>query len=348
MTSCDEPYIGDESITLPPASTKLRMTSVHASRATGSSPTLNVIQLPRPTTGSVSPVDGIGRVRIVRDWASAAEGRSAAHAPAAASVANTRRRFHIAASSGAMAAILLRPGSRPDVRVGRVETVRSHERAPGELYPRAPPPRLLCRDAVADAFARERHVHRVPGLLHRHAHLAVVSIVAEGDRTLDGRGIIAGAVHLVDELVADALALDDPAVALLGNELLILSILADTDAVRLRRHGHRHPRHFHLGRDLPEVVFPLSRRRQRGGEPCGQHDARTDARRESVAGVHTRLPRRYRWVGPASVKIKRAIRRRLARRARRAVAAWKTERVSRRPCPSRGPSRTRSRCRDLQ
>ena len=69
MTSCDEPYIGDESIIRPPASTKLRMTSAQASRATGSSPTLKVIQLPRPTTGSASPVDGIGRVRIARGWA---------------------------------------------------------------------------------------------------------------------------------------------------------------------------------------------------------------------------------------------------------------------------------------
>ena len=54
------------------------MTSAQASRATGSSPTLKVIQLPRPTTGSASPVDGIGRVRIARGWASAVTDRSPA------------------------------------------------------------------------------------------------------------------------------------------------------------------------------------------------------------------------------------------------------------------------------
>ena len=34
MTDCDEPYIGDESMTRPPASKNARMTSAHASRAT--------------------------------------------------------------------------------------------------------------------------------------------------------------------------------------------------------------------------------------------------------------------------------------------------------------------------
>jgi hypothetical protein len=34
MTGCDEPYIGDESISRPPPAKKARMTSVQASRAT--------------------------------------------------------------------------------------------------------------------------------------------------------------------------------------------------------------------------------------------------------------------------------------------------------------------------
>jgi hypothetical protein len=62
ITGCDEPYIGDESIIVPPAAKKARMTSAQASRATASSPTLNVIQVPRPTSGRASPLDGIGRV----------------------------------------------------------------------------------------------------------------------------------------------------------------------------------------------------------------------------------------------------------------------------------------------
>ena len=62
MTSCDDPYIGDESMTRPPAAKKLRMTSAQLSRATRSLPTLNVIQLPSPMTGSASPLEGIGLV----------------------------------------------------------------------------------------------------------------------------------------------------------------------------------------------------------------------------------------------------------------------------------------------
>jgi hypothetical protein len=40
------------------------MTSAHEARAASSRPTLNVIQLPRPTAGSFSSVDGIARVMI--------------------------------------------------------------------------------------------------------------------------------------------------------------------------------------------------------------------------------------------------------------------------------------------
>ena len=62
MTACDEPYIGEESIIRPPARKNARMTAAHSSRSSGSSPTLKVIQLPSPTTGSCSPLEGIGRV----------------------------------------------------------------------------------------------------------------------------------------------------------------------------------------------------------------------------------------------------------------------------------------------
>ena len=58
-SACDEPYIGDESIMRPPSAKKARITSAQASRAARSLPTLKVIQLPRPTTGSASPVAGI-------------------------------------------------------------------------------------------------------------------------------------------------------------------------------------------------------------------------------------------------------------------------------------------------
>jgi hypothetical protein len=61
-TGCEEPYIGDESIIRPPASKNAFITSAHPSRAARSLPTLKVIQVPRPITGSASPVEGIGLV----------------------------------------------------------------------------------------------------------------------------------------------------------------------------------------------------------------------------------------------------------------------------------------------
>jgi len=61
------------------------------SRATGSSPTLNVIQLPSPTRGSLSPVEGIGRVRIGDRPGAAVKGRSTEAAPAARDASKVRR-----------------------------------------------------------------------------------------------------------------------------------------------------------------------------------------------------------------------------------------------------------------
>ena len=48
----------------PPAAKNARITSAQDARATGSLPTLKVIQLPRPTSGIASPLDGMARVRI--------------------------------------------------------------------------------------------------------------------------------------------------------------------------------------------------------------------------------------------------------------------------------------------
>src|SRR5262249_11046340 len=52
--------MGEESIRRPPESKKAPITCAQASRAIGSLPTLKVIQLPSPTAGSSSPVEGIG------------------------------------------------------------------------------------------------------------------------------------------------------------------------------------------------------------------------------------------------------------------------------------------------
>jgi hypothetical protein len=47
----------------PPASKKAAMTAAHSSRSSGSSPTLKVIQVPSPTIGISSRVEGIGGAR---------------------------------------------------------------------------------------------------------------------------------------------------------------------------------------------------------------------------------------------------------------------------------------------
>jgi hypothetical protein len=61
-----------------------------------------VIQLPRPTAGNVSPIDGIVRVRIRPGWASTGSGdRASANAPVAASELRTARRVGKARSSEA-------------------------------------------------------------------------------------------------------------------------------------------------------------------------------------------------------------------------------------------------------
>src|SRR6185295_2788455 len=93
ITSCEDPYIGEESIRRPPPSKNARMTSAQASRAAVSLPTLNVIQLPSPTTGRASPLEGIGRVRTGDPWAAADRGRRNDPAPAAASEASRVRRL---------------------------------------------------------------------------------------------------------------------------------------------------------------------------------------------------------------------------------------------------------------
>jgi hypothetical protein len=85
--------MGEESIRRPPASKKARITCAQASRATGSSPTLKVIQLPSPTAGSASPVEGIGLVRSAAGWADATGGGNVTVAAVAAKPRSSRRRL---------------------------------------------------------------------------------------------------------------------------------------------------------------------------------------------------------------------------------------------------------------
>jgi hypothetical protein len=69
--------MGEESIMRPPASKKAAMTPAHSSLSAGSLPTLKVIQVPSPTIGISSRVEGMGR-RAGPCWACREIGKSAA------------------------------------------------------------------------------------------------------------------------------------------------------------------------------------------------------------------------------------------------------------------------------
>ena len=76
----------------PPASKKAAMTPAHSSRSTGSSPTLKVIQVPSPTIGISSRVEGIGRRAGGLRWACRETGKSVAAAVAAREACTNVRR----------------------------------------------------------------------------------------------------------------------------------------------------------------------------------------------------------------------------------------------------------------
>src|ERR671937_296805 len=93
-TFWDEPYMGEESIRRPPESKKAPITCAQASRAIGSLPTLKVIQLPSPTAGSTSPVEGIGLTSTRACWEDASCAWDSAEALVAASPRSSRRRLN--------------------------------------------------------------------------------------------------------------------------------------------------------------------------------------------------------------------------------------------------------------
>src|SRR3546814_4246247 len=64
-TASERPYMGELSITLPPAWNSRRRTFSSGARAAAFDPTSKVCQVPRPTTGSFSPLLGMGRAFII-------------------------------------------------------------------------------------------------------------------------------------------------------------------------------------------------------------------------------------------------------------------------------------------
>ena len=84
--------MGEESMIRPPAAKKARITWVHSPRSSRSSPTLNVIHVPNPITGSCSPDEGIGR-EIGPSCADNEKGRSKEDAAPAATAPSSCRRL---------------------------------------------------------------------------------------------------------------------------------------------------------------------------------------------------------------------------------------------------------------
>ena len=82
----------------PPASKKAAMTLAHSSLSTASPPTLKVIQVPSPTVGIASRVEGIGRRAGGPSWACRGIGKSAAAAVAKEARTNVRRVVRIRCS----------------------------------------------------------------------------------------------------------------------------------------------------------------------------------------------------------------------------------------------------------
>ena len=75
----------------PPVSRKCRITSVQLSRASMSSPTLKVRELPRPITGMASPLEGIGLLMSCSRLAAGVAGRRVLAQSAASILINSRR-----------------------------------------------------------------------------------------------------------------------------------------------------------------------------------------------------------------------------------------------------------------
>src|SRR5688572_20460410 len=169
----------------PPPSTKARTTSAHASRATVSLPTLNVIHVPRPTTGIASPVDGIVRVGAGDDRPWASNGRITAKAVVPIPLPSSRLRVKPMAvlHAGAMTRMLLRRGD--EVRWTRFDYGR---------------------------FAMRRLFNVVPGLLIGATLLASSSGLASDDawKRLEagGRGV------LVRHTITTAVVGDPPGMGL--------------------------------------------------------------------------------------------------------------------------------------
>ncbi len=76
ITSCEDEYMGEESIMPPPRSKKACITRNTFSRLLRTAPASKVSQLPRPITGISTPVDGTTRLMMPCGFSDASRGES--------------------------------------------------------------------------------------------------------------------------------------------------------------------------------------------------------------------------------------------------------------------------------
>ena len=125
VTCSARPYIGEESITIPPPSMNAATTAASGARAAASSPTSNVREVPIPITGNCSPLDGIGRrIRV----ACAAAPSACPARPAAAAPRMTSRRLIIASPPSDFVAPMLTP-LRPGINALDLSPGRGYGKA---------------------------------------------------------------------------------------------------------------------------------------------------------------------------------------------------------------------------
>ena len=91
ITCSARPYIGDESMTRPPSSTKRERTSSNWLRISAVRSTSKARHVPRPITGSFSPEQGMMRVSIVNESPSTLTGKTRAAAVPPITFAASRR-----------------------------------------------------------------------------------------------------------------------------------------------------------------------------------------------------------------------------------------------------------------
>ena len=152
----------------PPASKKAAMTRAHSSRSAGSLPTLKVIQVPSPTIGISSRVEGIGR----RAGGPAGHAERSARARQRPSPGRSARTFGVSSSSDA-------PSSRRANSRARMRRVTKRHR-------QLPNTKLPIRHGTKYAVAPSSIYDDQASLDELQSLQTCVTVLADDDVAVDG------------------------------------------------------------------------------------------------------------------------------------------------------------------